>query len=62
LRRNCLQNKAIEGKGEVKGRRGRRRKQLPIDRKGKRRCWKFKGKHHNALSGELYLKASVDLS
>jgi hypothetical protein len=42
LRRNCLLEKAMEGKGEVKGRRRRRRKQLPDDRKGKRICWKFK--------------------
>jgi hypothetical protein len=38
----CLQGKAIEGKGEVKGRRGRRRKQLPDNHKETRRCWKFK--------------------
>jgi hypothetical protein len=46
LRRNCLLKHVIEGKLEgridVMGRRGRRRKQLLGDLKEKRRCWKFK--------------------
>jgi hypothetical protein len=46
LRRNCLLKHVIEGKlegrVEVAGRRGRRRKQLLDDLKGKRRYWKLK--------------------
>jgi hypothetical protein len=46
LRRNCLLKDVIEGKIrgriEVKGRRGRRRKQLLHDLKVKRGCWKLK--------------------
>jgi hypothetical protein len=46
LLRNCPLKHVIEGKTEerieVKGRRGRRRKQLLDDRKEKRRCWKLK--------------------
>jgi hypothetical protein len=47
LRRNCLLKHVIEGKlegrTEMKGRRGRRRKQLLDDLKEKRRYWKLKG-------------------
>jgi hypothetical protein len=46
LRRNCLLKHVIEGKIEgrieMTGRRGRRRKQLLDDLKGNRRYWTFK--------------------
>jgi hypothetical protein len=46
LRRNCLLKHVIEGKLEgrieMMGRRGRRRKQLLDDLKEKRRYWKLK--------------------
>jgi hypothetical protein len=46
LRRNCLLKHVIEGKLEgrieMKGRRGRRRKQLLGDLKEKRRYWELK--------------------
>jgi hypothetical protein len=46
LRRNCLLKHVIEGKIqgriEVTGRRGRRRKQLLNDLKDKREYWKLK--------------------
>jgi hypothetical protein len=46
LRRNCLLKHVIEvkleGRIEMKGRRGRRRKQLLDDLKEKRRHWKLK--------------------
>jgi hypothetical protein len=46
LRRNCLLKHVIEGKLEgrieMTGRRGRRRKQLVDDVKEKRRYWKLK--------------------
>jgi hypothetical protein len=46
LRRNCLLKHVIEGKldGRIEmiGRRGRRRKQLLDDLKEKIRCWKLK--------------------
>jgi hypothetical protein len=46
LRRNCLLKHVIEGKLEgrieITGRRGRRRKQLLDDLKEKRRYWKLK--------------------
>jgi hypothetical protein len=46
LRRNCLLKHVIEGKLEgrieMTGRRGRRRKQLLYDLKEKRRYWKLK--------------------
>jgi hypothetical protein len=45
LRRNCLLKHVIEGKLEERiemtGRRGRRRKQLLVDVKEKRRYWKL---------------------
>jgi hypothetical protein len=48
LRRNCLLQHVIEGKlegrTEMLGRRGRRRKQLLDDLKEKRRYWKLKEK------------------
>jgi hypothetical protein len=46
LGRNCLLNylieRKIEGRKEVKGRRGRRQWQLVDDLKEKRGCWKLK--------------------
>jgi hypothetical protein len=42
LRRNCLLKHVIEGKLEMTGRRGRKRKQLLDDLKEKRRYWKLK--------------------
>jgi hypothetical protein len=46
LRRNCLLKHVIEGTLEgriqVTGTRGTRRKQLLVDLKGKRRYWKLK--------------------
>jgi hypothetical protein len=42
LGRNCLLKQVIEGKIEVMGRRGRRRKQLLNEVKEKRGCWKLK--------------------
>jgi hypothetical protein len=42
LRINCLLKHVIEGKPEVMGRRGRKRKQLLNNLKEIRRCWKFK--------------------
>jgi hypothetical protein len=46
LRRNCLLKHVIElkieGTTEVTGRRGRRRKRLLVDVKGKRGYWKLK--------------------
>jgi hypothetical protein len=46
LRRNCLLKHVIEGKLEgrieMTGRRGRKRKQLLDDLKNKRRYWKLK--------------------
>jgi hypothetical protein len=46
LRRNCLLKRVIEGKLEgrieMTGRRGRRRKQLLVDLKEKRQYWKLK--------------------
>jgi hypothetical protein len=49
LRRNCLLKHVIEGKiegrVEMTGRRGRRRKQLLDDLKEKRSYWKLKQEH-----------------
>jgi hypothetical protein len=42
LRRNCVLEHVIEGKVDVMGRRGRRRKQLPEDLKEKKRYRKVK--------------------
>jgi replicative superfamily II helicase len=41
LRRNVLLKHVVEEEINVTGRRGRRRKQLVIDLKVPRRCWKF---------------------
>jgi len=45
LRRNCFLKHVIEGKIEVTGRGGLRRKQLPDDLKESRRYFKLKQKH-----------------
>jgi hypothetical protein len=42
LRRNCLLKHVIEGRIEMTGRRGRRRKHLLDDLNEKRRYWKLK--------------------
>ena len=44
LRKNCLLRHVIEGKIEGTGRRGRIRKQLLVDIKELRGCWKLKEK------------------
>jgi hypothetical protein len=66
LRRNCLLKHVIEGKIEerieVKGRRGRRRKQLLDDLKEKRRYWNLKEEALYPLCGELALEEATDLS
>ena len=59
LRRNCLQESVIEGKVEgrieVTGGRGKRRKQLLND-------WKLKEEALDRIYGELALERTVDLS
>jgi hypothetical protein len=63
LHRNCLlkyvTERKIEGRLEVTGRRGRRRKQLQRDLKEGRGYWKLK---EEALSGEFASEDSVDMS
>jgi hypothetical protein len=63
LCRNCLLKYItvgeLEGRIEMTGRQGRRRKQLLDDLKEKRRCWKLKDE---ALCGELTLEEATDLS
>jgi hypothetical protein len=59
LRRNCLLKQIIEGKIEggidVRGRRGRRRKQLLSDLKEKRGYWKLKEEAlHRTLWGTRF--------
>jgi hypothetical protein len=44
LRKNCLLRHVIQGKIEGTGGRGRRRKQLLVDTKELRECWKLKEK------------------
>jgi hypothetical protein len=65
LYRSCLLKHGIEGKIErrieVKGRRGRRRKQILYDRKEKRGYWKLR-KQEIALNGEVALEEAVELS
>jgi hypothetical protein len=55
LRRKCLLKHVIggkiEGRPEMRGRRGRRHKQLLDDLKGKIGCWKLK---EEALDGTLW--------
>jgi hypothetical protein len=66
LRTNCLLKHVtegkIEGKIEVMGRTGRRRKQLLDILKVKRGCWKLKAKALITRCGELALEEAVDLS
>jgi hypothetical protein len=52
----------IEGRIEMTGRRGRRRKQLLNDLKKKRRYWKLKETHKIAPCGELALEDATGLS
>jgi hypothetical protein len=63
--RNCLLTHVIEGKLEgrieVTGRRGRRRKQLLDDLKEMRRYWKLKEEHYIAQFGKLALEEVTDL-
>jgi hypothetical protein len=52
----------LEGRIEMTGRRGRRRKQLLDDLKEKRRYWKLKEEALDRLNGELALEEATDLS
>jgi hypothetical protein len=52
----------IEGRMEVTGRRGRRRKQLVDDLKKRGYTGNWKRKHNIAFSGELALEETMDLS
>jgi hypothetical protein len=66
LRRNCLLKHVIEekleGRIEMTGRRGRRRKQLLYDLKEKKRYWKLKEEALDRTCGELALEEATDLS
>jgi hypothetical protein len=67
LRRNCLLKHVIEGKLEgrieMTGRRGRRRKQLLDDLKENKRYWKLKEEAlDRTLWRELALEEATDLS
>jgi hypothetical protein len=59
LRRNCLLKHAIEGKVEVTGRRGRRRKHLLEELEEMRGYCKLR---EEARCGELALEEVMDLS
>jgi hypothetical protein len=65
LHRNCFLKHVIEGtidgRIEVEGRRGRRRKQILNDRKETSGYWNWKKKHWFALCGELALEDAMDL-
>jgi hypothetical protein len=61
LPRNCLLEKT-NGKIEVKGRQGRRRKQLLGDLKEKRGYWKLKEEGLETFLGEVTLEKAMDLS
>jgi hypothetical protein len=52
----------LEGRIEMTGRRGRRRKQLLDDIKEKRRYWKLKEEALDRMCGELALEEATDLS
>jgi hypothetical protein len=52
----------LEGRIEMMGRRGRRRKQLLDDLKEKRRYWKLKEEALIAPCGDLALEETTDLS
>ena len=62
LRKNCLLKHIIEGKVEVKGRRGRRCKQLLDDVKETRGNWKLKEETLDPLCGDLTVEETMDLS
>jgi hypothetical protein len=62
LRRNCLLNKTLVKERyveEMRGRHGKRRKELLDDRKEKTAYWKMK---NDALCRELALEETMDLS
>jgi len=62
LRRNCLLNKTLLKERymeEMRGRQGKRRKELLDDRKEKIAYWKMK---EDALYGEFALEEIMDLS
>jgi hypothetical protein len=52
----------LEGRIEMTGRRGRRRKQLLDDLKEKRIYWKLKEKALDPTCGEVALEGATDLS
>jgi hypothetical protein len=66
LRRNCLLKHMIEGKLEgrieMTGRRGRRRKQLLDDLREKRRYWKLKEEALDRTVWRTRLEEATDLS
>jgi hypothetical protein len=51
----------LEGRIEMTGRQGRRRKQLLDDLKEKRRYWKLKEEALDCTYGELALEGATDL-
>jgi len=59
LGKNCFLKH--EEKMEGTGRRGRRRKQLLDDIKGREDTGNWKSKHYISLSGELALEVALDL-
>ena len=61
MRRNCLLSDVIKGKVEVKGRRGRRRKQLLDNLKETRGYWKLKEEIVITLCALLALKEAVNM-
>ena len=65
FRKNCLLKhfikRQIVGRIQVKGRRGRRGKQLLNDFKENGEYWKLKRKHYMVLTGELALVQAIDL-
>jgi hypothetical protein len=66
LRRNCLLKHVIEGKLEgrieMMGRRGKRRKQLLGGLKEKRRYWKLKEEALDRTTWRIALEEAADLS
>jgi hypothetical protein len=52
----------LEGRIEMTGRRGRKRKQLLDDLKEKRRYWNLKEEALDHICGELALEEATDLS
>jgi hypothetical protein len=62
LHRNCLLEHVIEGKIVKLGRHGRRRKQLLGDLRKREHTGNRKRKNQIAISGEVAVKESTDLS